>query len=226
MKVQIWSDFVCPFCYIGKKRLEQAIKELGKEDEVEIEMMSFELDPNYKDDLSMSYHEMMAAKYNMQYEEAKARNEYTGKMAAEVGLDYQFDKMKYSNTLKAHRVFQKAKELGIGNQVAEGLMEGFFTHGLYLNDDQKLIDWVKNYGLSEADARDALENEEYALKVRQDEHWARAINVKGAPHFVIDDKVSVSGAQPLEVLKGALSHVELLNSMEDGMVCTDEGCEI
>lgn len=224
MKVQIWSDFVCPFCYIGKRHLEQAIKELGED--VEIEMMSYELDPHYIDQPGLGYHEMLAEKYGISYEEAKAKNEYAGKMAAEVGLNYNFDEMKYSNTFKAHKVFQLAKEKGIGNQVAEAFMQGFFTDGEYLNDDETLVRLGVKEGLIEEDIRRVLEDDSYSLKVRQDQQWARTINAKGVPHFVIDDKVSVSGAQPVTVFKQALSHVSLLNMTEEGAMCTDDGCEI
>ena len=224
MKVQIWSDFVCPFCYIGKRHLEQAIKELGQE--VEIEMMSYELDPNYVDQLGLGYHELLAQKYDISYEEAKAKNEYAGKMAAAVGLNYNFEKMKYSNTFKAHKVFQLAKEKGIGNEVAEAFMEGFFTNGAYLNDDATLVKLGVENGLNKEEILSVLKDDSYGLKVRQDQQWARSINAKGVPHFVIDDKVSVSGAQPVTVFKQALSHVALLNATDEGALCTDEGCEI
>lgn len=231
MKVQIWSDFVCPFCYIGKRHLMKAIEELGED--IEIEMMSYELDPYYEDQPGLDIHQTLANKYGSTYEEAKANNEYAAKMASEVGLVYNHDTMKYSNTLKAHKLFQKAKEMGKGDELAEIFMHGFFTEGEYLNDEATLIRLADKVGISKEEAIEVMNSDEYSLKVRQDEQWARTINAKGVPHFVIDDKVSVSGAQPIEVLKGAINHVKDLNKTQElvdqassGMMCTDDSCSV
>ncbi|CAM3723546.1 DsbA family oxidoreductase [Erysipelothrix urinaevulpis] len=231
MKVQIWSDFVCPFCYIGKRHLTQAINELGED--IEIEMMSYELDPHYVDQPGLDIHQTLANKYGSSYEEAKANNDYSAKMAAEVGLVYNHDTMKYSNTFKAHKLFQKSKEIGQGNEFAERVLKAFFTDGDYINDEKTLIRLAKEVGINEEEAHHVLNSDEYSLKVRQDEQWARTINAKGAPHFVIDDKVSVSGAQPVEVFKSAINHVKQLNETQElmdqataGMMCTDESCSV
>ena len=229
MKVQIWSDFVCPFCYVGKRHLTQAIKELGED--VEIEMMSYELDPHYEDQPGIDIHQTLADKYGSSYQKAKENNDYAAKMAEEVGLVYNHDTMKYSNTFKAHKVFQKAKEIGKGNEFAELLMHGFFTDGEYLNDEATLIRLAAEVGISKEDVKLVLEDESYSLKVRQDEQWARTINAKGAPHFVIDDKVSVSGAQGVKVLKEAMEYVKSLDKPVEfgsgtGMVCDDDSCAV
>ena len=232
MKVQIWSDFVCPFCYIGKRHLTQAIEALGID--VEVELMSYELDPHYVDQPELDIHETLANKHGTSVQKSRESNEYSAKMAEEVGLVYNHDTMKYSNTFKAHKVFQKAKEIGKGNEFAELLMHGFFTDGENLNDEPTLIRFAKVVGISEEDVKSILNDDSYSLKVRQDEQWARTINAKGAPHFVIDDKVSVSGAQGAKVLKEAMEYVlsldlapvEFGTSEGAGMICDDESCEV
>lgn len=232
MKVQIWSDFVCPFCYIGKRHLTQAIEELGIE--VEIELMSYELDPHYVDQPDLDIHETLANKHGTTVQKSRESNEYSAKMAEEVGLVYNHDTMKYSNTFNAHKLFQRAKELNKGNEFAELLMHGFFTEGENLNDEKTLISFAKKVGINEKEVKDILQDDSYSLKVRQDEQWARTINAKGAPHFVINDKVSVSGAQGATVLKEAMEYVlsleetpvEFGSSDGSGMICDDESCEV
>lgn len=231
MKVQIWSDFVCPFCYIGKHQLEKAIKEM--DEDVEIEIMSYELDPDYVDKPDLDIHEAMADKNNQPIEKTRETHRQVEEMAKDVGLTYNYETMKYSNTFKAHKVFQKAKEIGKGNIFSEILMESFFTNGLYLNDEETLIELADKVGISKDDVLKVLSSDEYSLKVRQDEQWARTIEAKGAPHFVIDDKVSVSGAQGSEVFKEAMEYVQSLrkpkefsSEMKTGMVCDDESCDV
>ncbi|URQ77446.1 DsbA family oxidoreductase [Erysipelothrix rhusiopathiae] len=225
MKVQVWSDFVCPFCYVGKRHLEEAIKQLDKD--IEVEFMSFELDQNYVDNPDLNIHEMLAQKYNISVDEARMNNERVGSMAQSVGLNYDFDVMKYTNTFKAHKVFQYAKLKGLGNEYSEMLMDAYFSKGVYLNDLDALIEMGASIGLDAEGIKYAFESDEYGLSVRQDEQWAQMIGARGVPHFVIDDQVSLSGAQPIETFKSAIQHVETLNAQKnDSMMCTDGVCTI
>lgn len=225
MKVQVWSDFVCPFCYVGKRHLEEAIKELGQD--IEVEFMSFELDPQYRDNPDLNIHEMLAQKYNISVEEARLNNERVGAMAAQVGLNYDFDAMKYTNTFNAHKVFQYAKFKGLGNEYSEKLMDAYFSKGVYLNDLDALIELGVTVGLDAEGIKNAFESDEFGLSVRQDEQWAQMIGARGVPHFVIDDQVSLSGAQPVETFKSALQHVENINAQKnEAMMCSDGMCTI
>lgn len=227
MKVQIWSDFRCPFCYIGKRHLEAAIKDLGKD--VEIEMMSFELDPNYEGANGETVAEHIAAKYGISVAEAQANNKRVVDMASSVGLNYNFDTMIDNNTFKAHKVLQLAKLKGVGNAFTEIGMSALFEHAKDLGDDETLVALGLEAGLLEADIRAALASDEYALKVRQDEQWAQMIGAKGVPHFVFDDKVSLSGAQPIETFKQAMNYVATLEpavTQDDDLMCTDDSCAI
>ena len=228
MKVQIWSDFVCPFCYIGKRHLEQAIKELGED--VEVEMMSYELDSDSNAKPGGKYFEIMADKFNQNTLQARNSHKPIIAMAKEVGLDFNFEIAQPSNTFKAHKLFQYAKEQGKGNEVAEVLLNAYFSKGVYLDDCDTLIDLVKEFNFDEKTIRLIIQGDEYGLKVRQDQNWAKTIGVKGVPHFVIDDQVFLSGAQPVETFKSALLHVKTLNfnkmSETSGMMCEDGSCEI
>lgn len=225
MKIQIWSDFVCPFCYIGKRHLEQALKESGRDD-VEIEMMSYELDPDFVDQPGMSVDQMLANKYGMSLSEARSNNARVKEMAASAGLNYDFDAMKHSNTFKAHKVFQLAKIQGLGHEVSEKFLSGYFEKGAYLNDDEELVKLAVEAGMKEEDVRKALDSDEVGLKVRQDEQWSQMIGAKGVPHFVFDDKVSLSGAQPVETFKQALEYVENLPKEENVGMCEDGVCKV
>lgn len=226
MKVQVWSDFVCPFCYIGQRHLEAAIQEVDPS--IEVEFMSYELDPNHVDQVGVSMAQMLANKYGMSLQEAEMNNQRVLGMAKQAGLNYDFDIMKHSNTFKAHKLFQYAKEIGKGNELSEILLDAYFTQGAYLNDEAQLIELAGKAGIEAAKAKEILASDEYGLKVRQDEQWAQSINVKGVPHFVIDDQVSLSGAQPVETFKQALLHVKTLNfnSSSSDMMCEDGVCAI
>lgn len=227
MKVQIWSDFRCPFCYIGKRHLEEAIKASGRD--VEIEMMSYELDPEFEGSPNESVHEHLAKKYGMSVAEAKANNDRVTSMAANVGLKYDFDTMIDVNSFKAHKVFQLAKLKGVGNEFSEVGMSDHFEKGLDINDDTVLVEAGKTVGLSEDDVLKAIQSDDFGLKVRQEEQWSQMIGAKGVPHFVFDDKVSLSGAQPIETFIQAMDYVATLEeevTESDDLVCTDDSCAV
>lgn len=227
MKVQIWSDFVCPFCYIGERHLVAAIKEVDPS--IEVEYMSYELDSNYVDNLELSMDELLASKYGMSVAEAKANNDRITQMAKEAGLDYDFNIAKYSNTFNAHKVFQFAKTKGLGNELAEVFMDAYFTKGAYLNSADTLVELAAKVGLDEVSVRSVIESDDYGLKVRQDQQHAVSLGVKGVPHFVIDDQVFLSGAQPVETFKQALMHVKTLNfnnNTSSDMMCEDGVCKV
>ena len=225
MKVQIWSDFVCPFCYIGERHLEAAIKEVDPT--IEIEYMSYELDPNYVDTPGATMIEMLATKYGMSLDEAKANSDRVTAMAKEAGLTYNLDIAQQCNTFKAHKVFQFAKTKNLGGEMAEVLMKSYFTDGLYINSEDTLVELAATVGLAEDDVRFVLANDDFGLKVRQDQQQAATIGVKGVPHFVIDDQVFLSGAQPVETFKQALLHVKTLNfnNASSDMMCEDGVCK-
>lgn len=237
MKIEVWSDFVCPFCYIGKRRLEEALVKFPHRDEVEIEFKSFELDPNSPKDSNESIHEMLAAKYGTSVEEAKRMNEGVGQQAASVGLTFNFEKMTPTNTFDAHRLAHFAKTKGKDGDVTEKLLHAYFTDSKKLNNHDTLVEIAKTAGLDEAEVTAVLKDEQvYADDVRFDERTAQEIGVRGVPFFVINQKYAISGAQPPETFLGALEKVwkeenaaptlQELSSDSGGVSCTDDGCEV
>lgn len=226
MKIDIWSDFACPFCYIGKRHLEKAIA--GRED-IEIEFHSFELDPNADVHTKDDIHQLIATKYGISYDESKANNQQVVQMAAAAGLNYDFDAMKHTNTFNAHRVAQFAKEQGKGNEFVEATLDAYFTKGAFLNDEETLVNLGTSVGLPEIDLRRIVNSEEYLAQVRVDETKAMELGIKSVPFFLIDQKYAVSGAQPVEVFENVLMQVTKENSetkLADGPNCEDGSCSI
>lgn len=236
MKIEIWSDFVCPFCYIGKRRLESAIKDFPHRDEIELEYKSYELDPEAENSANQNIHEYLAAKKGMPFEQAKSMNESLGEQAAEVGLTYNFDTMQHTNTFDAHRVSKYAAEKGKGKEMTERLLKAYFTDGELISDHATLIKLAGETGLDEDEVTALLKVDDYALHVRADEEQARQLGVQGVPFFVFNEKYAVSGAQQHEVFAEVLEKVweeekekpvlQSLNPKKSKTTyCTDEGCE-
>ncbi|MEH7121673.1 DsbA family oxidoreductase [Bacillus sp. JJ1773] len=238
MKIQVWSDFVCPFCYIGKRRLEQALDQFPHKDQVEVEFKSFELDPNSPKYNGKSIHEILAGKYGMSIEQAKQANEGVGQQAASVGLDFRFDEMKHGNTFDAHRLAKFAKENGKEPELTEKLLHAYFTDSKNIGDEEVLADIAESAGLERDQALKIVQDKTaFANDVRIDEAIAQQYGIKGVPYFIINNKYAISGAQAPETFAGALQKVWEEESaapafqdlsaegMEDAS-CTDESCGI
>lgn len=231
MKIQIWSDFRCPFCYIGKRNLEEAIAKSGKN--IEVEMMSYELDPSLKAEKNFSVYERLANARRVTIAQAKEMYEQVAKKAKEVGLNYNVDQIIDANTFAAHKVLQLAKQNKSDAKFAEIAMAAYFTEGKDLEDINVLIELGEKVGLTKEDIVNTTYSDEFGLTVKQDHQWANSIGVRGVPHFVINDTVAVSGAQSAETFLGAIDYAEKLsanansnNVNEGGGVCSDDGCEV
>ncbi|MEH7119547.1 DsbA family oxidoreductase [Neobacillus vireti] len=208
MKIEVWSDYVCPFCYIGKRRLELALEQFPHKNQVEVEFKAFELDPNSPPYNGESIHEVLAKKYRMTIEQAKQANQNVGNQAASVNLTYHFDEMKPTNTFDAHRFAKFAKSKGKGDVVSEKLLQAYFTEGKHIGDYDTLADIAEAAGLDRKEVLNVLEDKTaFANEVRADEEIARAYQISGVPYFIINSKYAISGAQPLETFKGALQKV-------------------
>lgn len=236
MKIEVWSDFVCPFCYIGKRRLENAMKTFPHENQIILEFKSYELDPNTEATPNKSIHEYLSEKKGMSIEQAKQMNESVGKQAAEVGLTYHFDTMQHTNTFDAHRIAKYAEQQGKGIEMAERLMHAYFTESKLISDYETLITLAIDVGLDENAVTTLLKVDDYAIHVRADEEQARQIGVQGVPFFVFNEKYALSGAQPQEVFAEVLEQVWEEEQQESKLkslnpksskttYCTDEGCE-
>ncbi|RWZ59031.1 DsbA family oxidoreductase [Halobacillus fulvus] len=233
MKIEVWSDFVCPFCYIGKRRLEHALKELPESGNVEVVYKSFELDPEAERNTGENIHEKLAAKYGRSIEEAKEMTANMTEQAAQEGLTFDFDKQKPTNTFDAHRVAKFAEEKGEGIPVAERFFQAVFTEGRDVGDHATITELAVEAGLEKGEVEAVLNGEDYTETVREEERDAYQIGVQGVPFFVINRKYAVSGAQPKEVfvqgLQKALDEEKKASSFEDlstnqGAACTDETC--
>lgn len=236
MKIEVWSDFVCPFCYIGKRRLEKALENFAHRDQVEVEFKSFELDPNSPKDNEKSIHEAIAAKYGMSIEEAKKTNEGIGQQAESVGLSFNFDHMIPTNTFDAHRLAHFAKTKDKDSVLTEKLLHGYFTESKRLSDYNTLADIAEEVGLVREEALAVLNDPQaFASDVRSDENVAQQIGVRGVPFFVVNQKYAISGAQPTETFLGALEKVwqeenatpvlQDLSEVDDAS-CVDGNCAV
>ncbi|MDV2581487.1 DsbA family oxidoreductase [Alkalibacillus haloalkaliphilus] len=207
MKVEVWSDVVCPFCYIGKRRFEQALQQFNNGNEVEVTFKSFQLDPTVEKGQYDDIHQMLASKYQVPYEQGKEMNAQMAQQAKEVGLEFNFDSVIPANTEDAHRLSQFAKQEGKLYELMEELMKAYFTKGLDVGDHGVLLDTADEVGLNREEASNVLESGAYLSNVRRDQQEAGQIGVQGVPFFVFNEKYAVSGAQSTE------SFLEVLNKV-------------
>jgi predicted DsbA family dithiol-disulfide isomerase len=198
MKIEIWSDIMCPFCYIGKRHLETALSQFPDQ-HFEIEWKSFQLDPTIVPQPDKNVYEYLAERKGVSVEESKQMHAGVVARAAEVGLDYQFEKAVISNSFDAHRLIQLAKTKGFGDAIEETFFKAYFTEGRDLNNKDTLMELCVGIGLNALDVKEVLEDEtRFANAVRNDISEAQQIGVRGVPFFVFDRKYAISGAQPIE----------------------------
>lgn len=207
MKIEIWSDIMCPFCYIGKRHLESALSAFPNEP-FEIEWKSFQLDPTIVPQPGKNVYEYLAERKGMSVEESKQMHAGVVERAAEVGLDYRFEKAVISNSLTAHRLIQLAKTKGLGDAVEETFFKAYFTDGRDLNDESTLVELCVGIGLNALDVKEVLQDETlFAAAVNHDISEAQQIGVRGVPFFVFDRKYAISGAQPIEHFEQTIQEV-------------------
>lgn len=205
MNIEIWSDYACPFCYMGKVRLEQALAQFPHASEVKVIFRSFELDPHVERDVGYDVYDMLSKKYGMTREQAIAMNERVAAQASELGLTYRFDTLILTNTFDAHRLTHWAASRGKQREMAERLFRAYFTDSLHLGNRETLARLAEEIGLSRDEAEKMLESGAFAEDVRREEREAATLGIRGVPFFLIDRKWAVSGAQPLEVFVNALN---------------------
>lgn len=204
MQIEIWSDVICPWCYIGKRRFEQALAQSGLRETVSVVWRSFELDPDAAVQYPGTLEEMLARKYGVSLQQAAVMNERVTSVAAEVGLEYHLSKARPGNTFDAHRLLHFAASRQLGDRATERIMHAYFSEALPVGDRAALARLAPEFGIAESDALAMLESDAYADAVRADEARAAAFGITGVPFFVFDEKSGVSGAQPVEVFIEAL----------------------
>jgi len=204
LTVEIWSDVVCPWCYIGKRRFEAALEAFQHSDEVTVMWRSFELDPEAPREAEGTATERLAAKYGMSLKRAATLHaEMTERGAAE-GLEYDFARARGGNTFDAHRMIHLAATYGHQAAAQERLMRAYFTEGEAISDHETLVRLVAELGVDAEEARAALALDRFSEDVREDEQLAAGLGIQGVPFFVLDRRYGVSGAQPPEALLQAL----------------------
>jgi predicted DsbA family dithiol-disulfide isomerase len=235
VRIDIWSDVVCPWCYIGKRRFERALADFPHAAEVDVVWHSFELDPQAARSTDVPPAERLAAKYGMTVEQAQAANDRLTATAADEGLEFHLDEARSGNSFDAHRLIHLAADRGLQGQLKERLLRAYFTERAAIGDPAELRRLAVEVGLDEAEVGRVLDggdDGEYAEDVRADEAQAHSYGISGVPFFVIDDRYGISGAQPTEVFTQALTqawdetHPVLQTLAPSGPGCTDGSCEV
>ncbi len=207
MKIEIWSDIMCPFCYIGKRHLEKALETFPARDQVEIEWKSYQLDPT----IPLSFEEpvgvyaYLADRKGWSLEQSEQMHDRVVEMAATVGLEYNFDRAVVANSLYAHRVIQLAKEKGLDDAIEEIFFRVYFTDGKDLASVATLVALGEEAGLEAEEIRAAIGSEELAYRVSQDIQEGVNLGVRGVPFFVFDRQYGISGAEPIQVFIDTLN---------------------
>jgi predicted DsbA family dithiol-disulfide isomerase len=205
MKIEIWSDVMCPFCYIGKRKFEAALEQFENKENVEVVWKSFQLNPAMKTDPSKNITEYLAEIKGWSIQQAKEMNAHVTNMAKEVGLHYDFEKAIVANSFDAHRLIQLAKKHGKGDAAEEQLFKAYFTEGKNTDDHKTLLEIGQSIGLDELEIKEVLASNQFSEEVKKDINEAQQIGVRGVPFFVVDRKYGVSGAQPSEIFLETLT---------------------
>lgn len=204
IQIDIWSDIVCPFCYVGKKKIEKAINELNAQDNVKITWHSFQLDPSFPKGSSSPTMAYLAKHKGIPLEQVKMMSSQLASQGKNYGIDFQFENSKSFNTWDAHRLIQWAESMGKSNELKEAFMLNYFTKGTDLSQTENLLLVVQEIGLSKNEAKRILDSDEFSSDVSLDIKQAQQIGIRGVPFFILNKKSSISGAQEDQVFKDAL----------------------
>jgi len=229
MKVQVWSDVMCPFCYIGKRRFEEAVAAFSHQDKIEIEWKSFQLNPLLKTDTQISVYQSLADSKGWQMDYAKQVTDQVAEMAAQVGLDFNFDKAVVANSFNAHRFSHLAKQHHLGDAAEEQLFRAYFTDGRNIDDIDTLVELGVSIGLDADEISKTLNNgDTYAADVHRDIFEAETLGIRGVPFFVMNDKYAVSGAQATDVFLNTLNTAyQEWEQQGDGLTVTEgPSCDV
>ena len=239
MKIEIWSDIACPWCYIGRRRLEHALDEFEHRDQVEIVWRSFQLDPSAPKEYPGTLNDMLVDLKGISHQQAEMMHKRVTDLAALEGLDYHMDIARAGNSFDAHRLIHLAAHHGLQGEMKESIQKAYFTEGQSFSDHHTLVKLATEVGLDADEVRAMLKGNDYADAVRADIRKAQMIGINGVPFFVFENKYGISGAQPSETFTLALERtwnefhplIEVVNagnstdSAEAG-ACTDDTCAV
>ncbi|MFC0014025.1 MULTISPECIES: DsbA family protein [Allobacillus] len=234
MRVDIYSDMVCPFCYIGKVRFETALEKFSGQSDVKVSYRSFQLDPNSPKETDLSLDEALAKKYQMSVDKAREMNASISEQAKEVGLEFNLDRARPANTENAHRLSHYAKEQGKMEAFVNRTLKAYFTEGKNINDQDVLLELAGDVDLDKEESLQVLESNRFKDTVIAEQQTASQIGAQGVPFFVFNDKYGVSGAQPSETFLEVLqkvheeenqeSKIQVLGSKTE--FCDDDSCNM
>lgn len=205
MKIEIWSDVMCPFCYIGKRHIEKAIDTLAFKGEIDIEWKSYQLNPDYNNTTNEDLYAYLSRSKGMPLAQAKQMTVQVEEMASNVGLNIDFGTSIPANSFNAHRLIHFAASKGLQNEAEEALFAAHFINGKDIAKTEILIELAENLGLDKIEAENVLQSDAFAEAVRYDIYESQQIGVRGVPYFVLDRKYALSGAQPIEVFAQAIT---------------------
>jgi predicted DsbA family dithiol-disulfide isomerase len=234
MLVEIWSDVVCPWCYIGKRRFETALAGFAERDQVEVVWRAYELDPNAPARREGDPAERLARKYGISVDQARASQAQLTELAATEGLDYHLDRAAGGNTFDAHRLIHLAADAGLGDAMKERLLRAYLVEAAPIGDRATLVALAGEVGIDPETAEQILAGDDYTQAVRADELRAREIDVTGVPFFLFDGRLGIAGAQSPDLLGRVLERawvesrpvVVMANDLADDAACSDDGCTI
>ncbi|WP_219838530.1 DsbA family oxidoreductase [Paenibacillus sp. R14(2021)] len=236
MKVEIWTDIVCPYCYIGKRKFEEGLKKFEHRDSVEIVYRSFELDPHMEINVNDDIYGLSAKKFGSTRAHMKTVHDDITKRAEQDGLTFNYDTAIHTNTFNAHRLLHYSAQFGKTKELLERLYKAYFTDSLHIGDLNTLVAIALEAGLDAAETAAMLESEQYAAEVRADELKAQKLGIRGVPYFVINGKYATSGAQTKEVFTEVLEQawaeehpvVQFRSAVEDteAPACLDGSCSL
>lgn len=231
MKVDIWSDIRCPFCYVGKKKFEKALEQFANSDQIEVNWHSFQLDSNLVTQPEKNPYEYFTEVKGISLNEAKAMHEHVKNAGKEAGIEFNFDDSKVANSYRGHLLIQLANSKNLGNEMEEAMFKAQFIDGKNIDDEATLLEIGESVGLSENEIQAALQSDDFAHAVSQDGLLARQLGISGVPFFVFNDKYGVSGAQQpelfLEVLEKSFAEFSAgdkgLQIINNGDQCDVDG---
>lgn len=234
MTLTVWSDFACPYCYIGEERLQKAIEELGLTNDVQVDFRAFELDPTAPKEVTTTTPERFAKKYGLSLEDAKKQIEEISRLGREVGIDFRYATTLYSNTRDAHRLMKLAEakyDRATVEKLNEALFAAYFTENLVLADHKVLLEKATSVGMNADEVKEVLESDKYDDEVRFDEREAAMRGVRGVPYIVFDGDFAVPGAMTVDGFKSALERAlrkqeKNQDNGERAHVCGPDGCEL
>lgn len=215
MKVEIWSDYRCPFCYLGKKRFEAALKQFPQRDQVKVEWRSFQLDPYLVTQPDKNVYEHLAEQKGITKEESIQAHEQIVFQAHHIGLDFNFDKVVVANSFNAHRLTHLAKLHNLQDEIEERLFKAYFSEGKNINDPESIMEIGKEVGIPVDETEKMLNSEEFSDNVLMDETYAREIGIAAVPYFLFNEKIAVRGAHsPETFLRALIKSLEMMNAPE------------